>query len=123
MAPTGTSTLRAHLNMHPLSRLYGSTPPRPIIVNAGRGTPLHLRATSIQRLLQNDAPSGEKALCVTIIRSGDPDVGFPPEQPMDKNENCRNNAFNKIAMNTAPSSAMTKVKLGFYRQLRLAIGN
>jgi hypothetical protein len=46
MAPDGASLLREHFNMRPSSRLRDVMPPRPIIIDAARGMPLNLVATS-----------------------------------------------------------------------------
>jgi hypothetical protein len=55
--PVSASSLCTNLSPCPLSRVQDTIPSRPTIVDAGRGTPLHLRATSSQCLLQKRASS------------------------------------------------------------------
>jgi hypothetical protein len=77
MVPDGASFLCTHLIPCPPSRLRGTMPPRPTVVDMGSGTPLHLRATSSQRPLEKQCPGRKSSI---THRQGDPDLGFPPEQ-------------------------------------------
>jgi hypothetical protein len=47
-APDGSSFLCTQHNVQPLSSVRDATPPRPIVVDAGGYTLLHLRTTSSQ---------------------------------------------------------------------------
>jgi hypothetical protein len=81
MAPNSPTTLRAHLSPCPLSKLRGTKPLRCNIVDTESDTPLHLRATSSQGLLQKRCPQqGKRRRASPSSDPGDPDLGFPPEQ-------------------------------------------
>jgi hypothetical protein len=80
MAPNSPTILCAHLSPCPPSRLRGTKPPR-CIVDTESNTPLHLRATSSQGMLQKRCPQqGERRRASPSSDPGDPDLGFPPEQ-------------------------------------------
>jgi hypothetical protein len=78
-------------------RPHDATPPRPIVVNEERGTPLHLRATSSKRMLQKRCPQEEERRRASPLPDPiDPGLWFPPEQPGRGDEGCNNDALNKI---------------------------
>jgi hypothetical protein len=81
MAPVSASSLRTHLSPCPLSRLCGTKPLRRTNVDTESDTPLHLRATSSQGLLQKRChQQGERHRASPSSDLGDPNLGFPPEQ-------------------------------------------
>jgi hypothetical protein len=81
MAPNSASSLCSHLSPYPPSRLRGTKLPRHTVVDTESDTPLHLRATSSQGLLQKRCPQqGERRRASPSSDLGDPDLGFPLEQ-------------------------------------------
>jgi hypothetical protein len=78
---SSSSTLRSHLSTRPPSRLRGSAPPRPTVVDAVRTRRLHLRAPPVNICSKDDAPRGEWRSASPSSDLGGLDLMFPPEQP------------------------------------------